>query len=71
VPALEQIASAHSADDLVLVVGHGAAMAVAVSALIDGNPSNWVNYHFANCSLTELVLGPCPYVNWFNSTAHL
>lgn len=55
----------------VLVVGHGAAMAVALGALLDDDPAGWTNYHFANCSLTELVLSPVPYVNFFNATHHL
>ena len=55
----------------VLVVGHGAAMAVALGALLDQDPARWTSYHFANCSLTELVLSPVPYVNFFNLTHHL
>jgi broad specificity phosphatase PhoE len=53
------------------VVSHGAAMAVALAALIDHNPGAWTHYHFGNCSLTELVLHPSPYVNFFNSIHHL
>jgi len=71
VPAIQEIHDAHEPDDLVLVVGHGAALAVAMGALIDGDPARWVDYHFSNCSLTELVLSPAPYVNFFNSTQHL
>jgi broad specificity phosphatase PhoE len=71
VPALTAIHDAHSDDERVLVVGHGAAMAVALGALIDGDPGRWTNYHFSNCSLTELVLSPVAYVNFFNSTQHL
>jgi broad specificity phosphatase PhoE len=71
VPAFERIHEAHATDERVLVVGHGAAMAVAMSTLLGGGPSSWVDYHFANCSLTELVLSPTPYVTFFNSTQHL
>jgi probable phosphoglycerate mutase len=71
VPAIRQIHQIHNGDERVLVVGHGAALAVAVSSLVDGDPANWVDYHFSNCSLTELMLSPTPYVNFFNSTQHL
>lgn len=71
VPALERIHESHADDERVLVVGHGAALAVAVSAILDDDPSRWVDYHFSNCSLTELVLSPTPYVTFFNSTQHL
>lgn len=71
VPALETIHRQHDDHERVLVVGHGAALAVALGALIDNDPGRWIDYHFANCSLTELVLSPAPYVNFFNSTQHL
>jgi len=71
VPAIEAIHARHDDGERVLVVGHGAAMAVALGSLIDGDPGCWINYHFANCSLTELVLSPAPYVNFFNLTHHL
>jgi broad specificity phosphatase PhoE len=72
VSAVNDIHNDHSADTKnVLVVGHGAAMAVALAALIDEDPADWTNYQLANCSLTELVLSSAPYVNFFNSTAHL
>ena len=70
-PALDEIHASHGADERVLVVSHGAAMAVALAALLHDDPGRWVDYHFANCSLTELVLSPVPYVNFFNSTQHL
>jgi probable phosphoglycerate mutase len=71
VPALREIHERHRHHERVLVVSHGAAMAVALGALLDHNPGAWTNYHFANCSLTELVLSPSPYVNFFNATQHL
>ncbi|MEQ8861358.1 MAG: histidine phosphatase family protein [Pseudomonadales bacterium] len=70
-PAIEEINGRHSDDVRVLVVGHGAALAVALGTLLDGDPGLWTRYHFANCSLTELVLSPSPYVNFFNLTQHL
>ncbi|MFU8817330.1 MAG: histidine phosphatase family protein [Pseudomonadales bacterium] len=71
VPAFREIHHRHQDDERVLIVSHGAAMAVALGTLIDHNPGSWTNYHFANCSLTELVLSPAPYVNFFNTTLHL
>lgn len=71
VPALERIDGRHGEDQQVLVVGHGAALAVALGTLLDGHARHWVNYHFANCSLTELSLKPIPYVNYFNLIQHL
>ena len=64
VAALERIASSH--EGLVAVVAHGAAMAVAVAALVDADPRQWTNYAFANCSISELVLVPKPYLNTYN-----
>jgi broad specificity phosphatase PhoE len=71
VPAFQEIEQRHASDERILVVGHGAAMAVALGTLIDGDAGAWTNYHFANCSLTELMLSPAPYVNFFNHTQHL
>lgn len=71
VSAFQDIHCRHADDSKVLVVSHGAAMAIALGSLLDGNPARWTDYHFANCSLTELVLQPAPYVNFFNSTRHL
>ncbi len=71
VAAVNGIHDSHGGDGQVLVVGHGAALAVAIATVLDDDPTGWTNYHIANCSLTELVLSPAPYVNFFNSTAHL
>jgi phosphoserine phosphatase len=71
VSALEDIHRRHVEDERIMIVGHGAAMAVALAELIDANPGAWTNYQFSNCSLTELVLSPSPYVKFFNTTLHL
>ncbi len=71
VDALLSIHEQHPADERVLVVGHGAALAVALGTILNDDPRCWVDYPVANCSLTELVLSPSPYVNFFNSTQHL
>lgn len=71
--AVERLHDHHGQDSdaRLLVVSHGAAMAVLLGALLHDSPARWVDYHFANCSITELVLSPAPYVNFFNSTQHL
>jgi broad specificity phosphatase PhoE len=71
VPAVQEINARHGDHERILVVGHGAALAVALGSLLEQDPARWTNYHFANCSLTELVLSPAPYVNFFNATHHL
>ena len=55
----------------ILLVSHGAALAIALAGLIDGNIAKWQNYYFSNCSLTELYLDPKPRLGELNSSAHL
>lgn len=69
--AIVEIDRKHSDTEPVIVVSHGAAMAVALGVLLHDNPADWVDYHFHNCSRTQLVLQPSPYLNYFNDTAHL
>ncbi|MGE0623085.1 MAG: histidine phosphatase family protein [Pseudomonadales bacterium] len=69
--ALTEIEAAHTGGGRVLVVGHGAALGAALGQLLGGDPARWTEYQVANCSLTELVLSPTPYVNFFNATGHL
>lgn len=71
VAELEQIHTAHAPQERVLVVGHGAALGAALGSLLSGDPVSWTDYQVANCSLTELMLSPSPYVNFFNTTGHL
>ena len=74
VPAIEELHERHAndpSDDKILLVSHGAALAVALATLLEDDPRGWANYPLANCSLTELVLLPQPYVNFFNQTLHL
>ena len=53
--------------ETVAVVTHGAATAVAVAALLDGDPTLWRNYSFINCGVSELVLDPGPpYLSSYN-----
>ena len=69
VPALNNIHSSHEGE--VLVVSHGACMAVALAHMLDRDVQQWGHYIVGNCALTELVLEPQPHVNYFNRTEHL
>ena len=71
VEGLQRIDARHGPEATVLVVGHGAAMAVALGVLLDGDPGKWVEYQFGNCALTELIMAPNAYVNYYNTTQHL
>jgi broad specificity phosphatase PhoE len=69
--ALERIVAAHADAAHVAVISHGAAMAIALARLLDGDLTRWTNYHLANCSITELVLDPAPLMSAFNRIEHL
>lgn len=69
--ALLEIDAKHNANEQVIVVSHGAAMAVALGVLLHQDPAQWVDYHFQNCSRTQLVFEPSPYLNFFNDIGHL
>jgi broad specificity phosphatase PhoE len=71
VSVVRAIHDSHPDDRQALLVGHGAAIAIGLASIIDNDPTAWTSYPLANCSLTELVLSPSPYVNFFNSTQHL
>ena len=55
----------------ILVVSHGAALAIALAGLVDGDITKWQNYYFSNCSLTELYLDTEASLGQLNSSAHL
>lgn len=71
--SLEDISAAHTKDEAVLIVSHGAAMAIALGELVHNTPTAWGRYHFENCSLTQLRLGegdtPAELID-FNNCAH-
>jgi len=74
VAALREISQRHtqSTDDtFVGVVSHGAAMQVAIATLIDNSAKRWQNYAIGNCSVTELVLEPEPYIEGYNLMHYL
>ncbi|MFQ3347193.1 MAG: broad specificity phosphatase PhoE [Candidatus Azotimanducaceae bacterium] len=68
--SLLHIAGNHGADETVLVVSHGAAMAVALGQLLHQDPTAWMQYRFDNCSLTEIRLGDKPSLEKFNDCSH-
>ncbi len=69
VSALNAIATQHTTpnrDTKVGVVSHGAAMQVALATLLDNTPKRWQSYGIGNCSVTELLLHPEPYIEGYN-----
>ena len=69
--ALESIWSSDVDSKNILIVSHGAALAIALAGLVDQDVTKWQNYHFTNCSLTELIFDPVPRLGICNSSAHL
>ena len=69
VPALQRLTLDEPGE--IAVVSHGAALGIALAALLDENPRAWRNYHVENCSITELRLAPRLEVGAFNHTTHL
>jgi len=68
--ALSRIAGAHRGEEVV-IVSHGAALGIALGAIIDRDPMRWQHYHLSNCGLSELVLEPEPRLVAWNQTDHL
>ena len=74
VAALRSISQHHTharEDSHVAVVSHGAAMQVAIATLLDSNAKRWQSYAIGNCSITELILNPEPYIEGYNLMHHL
>jgi broad specificity phosphatase PhoE len=71
VGALRRIHATHAGGRHVAIVGHGAALAIALAALLDADPARWTHYPLANCSVTELYLEPEPLVAALNRIEHL
>lgn len=70
VEALREIEAAAPAGATV-IVGHGAALGLALAHLLDGNALVWQRYHKDNTGVTELCLSPQPELLDFNRTEHL
>lgn len=71
VPALRRIYTSGDSARPIVVVSHGAALGIALAALLDADANHWTNYQIDNCSVTELLLEPEPLIAGFNSTDHL
>lgn len=69
--AMTSVSSRHGADETVLIVSHGVAMGTALARFLDQRVEQWRDYHFDNCSLTEILVSPEPQVLSFNQTFHL
>ena len=68
--SLVRIAGWHPGEQVV-IVSHGAALALALAALLESDPQAWRSYHVSNCSVSELVLEPEPVLLSFDQTGHL
>ncbi len=55
----------------ILAVSHGAAMALALADLLEGDFYAWNNYHFQNTAVTEVRLGQQTELVRFNCARHL
>lgn len=69
--ALQAIDEQHAPEENILIVSHGVAMGCAIADLLHSDVTRWRDYHFDNCSLTELLVSPEPLVVSFNQTSHL
>lgn len=67
---LVRIADRHPGE-VVVIVSHGAAIAIALAHFLDADPLAWTNYRIENCSMSELVLQPTPRLVRLNDTEHL
>lgn len=68
--AFQEIAGNHQGEDVV-IVSHGAALALALGQLLHDDPYAWDKYHFKNTSVTELHYTPELNLPLFNCTRHL
>jgi probable phosphoglycerate mutase len=67
---LKALTQAHAGESIV-VVSHGAAMAIALSCLLRGNPYPFDDYHMSNTGVSTLVWDGAWNLLSFNETRHL
>jgi probable phosphoglycerate mutase len=67
---LQALTQAHVGESIV-VVSHGAAMAIALSCLLRGNPYPFDDYHMSNTGVSTLVWDGAWNLLSFNDTRHL
>lgn len=68
--ALDEIKNNHL-NQRVIIVSHGAAMAIAFAKLLQGSPFPFHDYHMSNTGVTHLDWSAAPAISQFDSTAHL
>lgn len=68
--AIAELQQRH-AGEKILAVSHGAAMALALADLLEGDFYAWNNYHFQNTAVTEVRLGQPAQLVRFNCIQHL
>lgn len=68
--AFSEIGQKHAGEEVV-VVSHGAAMAIALAGLMDGKPFPFFHYHTSNTGLSKLVLSDPSRLDFFDRTDHL
>ena len=59
------------AGETTAVVGHGGALATALSMLLDQDGSTWRQYQMLNASLSKLMFDPAPRLEFFSDVSHL
>ena len=67
---LEALATRHAGEEIV-VVSHGAALALGLARLLASPDHHWATLHKNNCAVSELCFTPAPELRQFNMTAHL
>lgn len=68
--AISRIASTH-ATERVIVVSHGAALAVLLAQLLHSDPLRWNDFPIHNASISELEFSGAPRLLRLNDTGHL
>lgn len=68
--AFEEIRDNHP-EEHIAIVGHGAALAIALSVVLLGKAFPFYDYHMDNTGVSVLHWGPDPELIYFNGTAHL
>jgi len=59
------------AGETVAVVGHGGALATALSMILDKSGATWREYQMLNTALSKLVFDPEPRLEFFSDVSHL
>ena len=67
---LKELAREHQGE-LIALVSHGAAMAIALASLLKGSPHPFHEYHMSNTGVTQLDWSDKPVLSVFDDTSHL